>query len=234
MSTLSAKRNAENIPDCRTKKDFWNRWWNRTIKTKDGVDGWNAQLIYFREVIKLLTNSKSTFGFEILNEPEVFEISHYRKVGHYHDYMIKELRKLTDKQLLFCCALPHGVIDNPVLQALTRPTTKENVIYDCHSYPPSLSRMIYFKFISSLMGGIPLYMGELNSGFTPGTTLTQKQFSEYVKRFKKFRTCGWALWRWSYIYDRNIPAFNLSKITENRIEPNIFFTYFKNVLRTTK
>ena len=49
------------------------------------------------------------------------------------------------------------------------------------------------------MGDIPLYMGEFNSGFTPGTTLTQKQFSEYVKRFKKFRTCGWALWRWSYI-----------------------------------
>ena len=44
ISTFSVKRNAENIPDCRTKKDFWNRWWNRTIKTKDGVDGWNAQL----------------------------------------------------------------------------------------------------------------------------------------------------------------------------------------------
>ena len=55
------------------------------------------------------------------------------------------------------------------------------------------------------MGDIPLYMGEFNSGFTPGRPLTQKQFSEYVKRFKKFRTCGWALWRWSY---------NLSKITE--------------------
>ena len=80
----------------------------------------------------------------------MFEISHYRKVGHYHDYMIKELRKLTDKQLLFCWALPHGVIDNPVLQALTRPTTKENVIYDGHSYPPSLSILTNINSLSHI------------------------------------------------------------------------------------
>jgi hypothetical protein len=79
---------------------------------KRSADGWDAQLDYLKravKLLKLLKHRKSTFGFEILNEPEVYSISHYRKVGHYHDYMIKELRKITEKPLFFCWALPRKV-----------------------------------------------------------------------------------------------------------------------------
>jgi hypothetical protein len=130
--------------------------------------------------------------------------------------MIRELRKITDKPLFFCWALPRGVVDTPVLQVFVAPSTKDNVIYDGHAYPPSLSRMLYFRSIALLMGNIPLYMGEFNSGFTNGTTLTQNQVYEYVERFTSFAIYGWALWRWSYIQDQNIPAFNLTKIVNNR------------------
>jgi hypothetical protein len=231
MSAYYEKKIQGDNPDYSTKKDFWNRWWNHKMKTVDGVDGWDAQLYYLKDIVKLLKNRKSTFGFEVLNEPEVFEISHYRKVGRYHDYMIKELRKLTNKPLLFCWVLPHKVIDTPLLQALTSPTIKDNVIYDGHSYPPSLSRMIYFRSIALLMQNIPLYIGEFNSGFTKGVTLTQRQFSQYAKRFKNFRSCGWAFWRWSYIQDQNIPAFNLTRVIDNRIQPGIYFHYLINTLR---
>jgi hypothetical protein len=213
-------------PNYSTKKDFWNRWWNRKIKTINGVDAWDAQLDYLKDIIKLLKDRKYTFGFEVLNEPEVFEVSHYRKVGQYHDYMIKELREITDKPLFFCWALPRGVSDNPLLHVQTAPTIRDNVIYDGHSYPPSISRMIYFKLICLLMRNIPLYIGEFNSGYTNGSTLTQEQFSQYVKRFKNFGTCGWAFWRWSYIEDQNIPAFNLTKVINNRIQPGPNFKYF--------
>ena len=37
-----------------------------------------------------------------------------------------------------------------------------------------------------------------------------------------------------HIYDRNIPAFNLAKVMDNRIEPGTLFTYFKNKLKVTK
>jgi hypothetical protein len=226
MSGYYEKGTDGHIPNYSTKKDFWNKWWNRKIKTINGVDAWEAQLDYLKDIVKLLKNHKSTFGFEVLNEPEVFEISHYKKVGCYHDYMIKELRKLTDKPLLFCWALPHEVIDNPILQALTSPTIKDNLIYDGHSYPPSVFRMIYFKLITLLMRNIPLYIGEFNSGYTNGSTLTPEQFSQYVKRFKNFGTCGWAFWRWSYIEDQNIPAFNLTKVINDRIQPGPDFKYF--------
>jgi hypothetical protein len=81
---------------------------------------------------------------------------------------------------------------------------------------------------------VPLYVGEFSSGFTNGSILTEeKQVCQYVKRFKQFGVCGWALWRWSYIQDRNIPAFNLTKIIDNRIRPGVLFTYFRNAVRTT-
>jgi hypothetical protein len=131
------EKRTRNVPDHNSIRDFWNRWWNRQIKNTEGIDGWDAQVEYLK-IVNQLKDRKSTLGFEILNEPEVFSLSHYRKVGHYHDYVVKELRKITDKLLLFCWALLHGVFDNPLLQALVRPTYKDNnLIYDGHAYPPS-------------------------------------------------------------------------------------------------
>lgn len=233
MSNLCDKKTGNHIPPYFTKKDFWTKWWNRKIKTVNGMDGWDAQLDYLRNIVKRLDDHKSTYGFEVLNEPEVYRISDYRSVGRYHDYMIKELRKITNKPLMFCWALPRGkVIDNPLLQSLVSPAIRDNILYDGHSYPPSLSRMMYFRLISLLMGNIPIYMGEFNSGFTYGTTLTQEQLSEYVNRFRKFGIYGWALWRWSYREDRNIPAFNLTRIIDNRIQPGPLFKHYTSANQT--
>jgi Cellulase (glycosyl hydrolase family 5) len=233
MSRYYDRKAGNHVPDYCTKKDFWTKWWNRRVETVNGIEGWDAQLDYFINIVELLKNHKSTFGFEILNEPEVYNIFDYRKVRLYHDYMIKGLRRITDKPLLFCWALPHGgVVDTPILQALASPTLKDNIIYDGHSYPPSLSRMIYFRMVTLLMGNIPLYIGEFNSGFTNSATVTQEQLSEYVKRFRRFRTHGWAIWRWSYIQDQNIPAFNLTQIIDNRIQPGSHFTKFINAINT--
>src|SRR5215467_7563082 len=111
-----------------TKSDFWNKWWNRDIKTVDDRDGWDAQLDYLTTVVKYLNNRRSTVGFEILNEPEIFKLAHYRQVGRYHSYMSSEMRKITGKPLLLCWTLPHGVIDNPASQALVRSTGIDNNI----------------------------------------------------------------------------------------------------------
>ena len=108
---------------------------------------------------------------------------------------------------------------------------KDNIIYDGHSYPPSVSRMLYFRSVALLMGNIPLYIGEFNSGFKNGTTLTENQVDEYVDRFKAFGIYGWAMWRWSYIQDQNIPAFNLTTIVDSRIQPGIYFNYLIKCIR---
>jgi hypothetical protein len=182
-------------------------------------------------LVVVLKDRKSTLGFEILNEPEVFRLTDYYKVGVYHDFMVKEIRKITDKPLLFCWALSHGVIDNPILQALVAPATKDNVIYDGHAYPPSIDRMAYFRSISLLMGNVPLYIGEFNSGFIDGTSLTQDQVSGHIQNLKDFATYGWALWRWSYIPYKNISAFNMTQIVNSRIRPGPNFNYLKESIK---
>jgi hypothetical protein len=80
------------------------------------------------------------------------------------------------------------------------------------------------------MGNVPLYMGEINSGFTKNTVLTQDQVCEYLKRLERFGSQGWAFWRWSYIHDYNIPAFNMAITDNNRIRPGIYFSYLKNAI----
>ena len=234
MAKYFQKTTTGDKPKYDTKKHFWNKWWNRQIKTADEVDGWNAQLTYLVDVVRLLNHRKSTYGFEILNEPQVFATSYYQKIGKYYDYMINGIRKVTNKPLFFCRASPHRIIDNPVLQELASPRRKDNVIYDCHPYPPYTFYMLYYKLITLLMGKIPLYIGEFNSTLTKNVGFTERQMSQYLKRFKRFRTCGWALWRWSYIPDRNIQAFNMTEIRDNRICPGKYFKFFVNALKTTK
>jgi len=212
-------------PDYKTKKDFWDRWWNRNLQTVKGIDGWEAQASFLLKIVKLLDSRRSTFGFELLNEPAVFSFSHYRKIRTYYDYLIDNLRKVTNKPIFFCWAPPHGLVDTPIQQAMASPTNKQNIIFDCHPYPPSYTYILYFKLTSRLIGkNVPLYIGEFNSGKRFGSTL--RQISSYTKRLNTLGTLGWALWRWSYIKDQNIPAFNLTRIPNDRIEPNESFKSF--------
>jgi len=46
------------------------------------------------------------------------------------------------------------------------------------------------------------------------------------KKVQKLWDLGWAFWRWSYIEDQNIPAFNLTKVINDRIQPGPDFKYF--------
>src|SRR6185437_9249292 len=95
------EKNSENSPNRNTIKDFWNKWWNRKLRTRDNIDAWESQISFLKEIISYLRNKKSTFGFEILNEPQVYNILDYKKIGHYHNYAIRELRDSTNKPLFF-------------------------------------------------------------------------------------------------------------------------------------
>jgi len=84
------------------------------------------------------------------------------------------------------------------------------------------------------MRNVPLYLGEFNSGFTSGAILNQDQLSEYMNMCKKSEVYGCALWRWSYIHDQNIPAFNLARIVDGKIQPGTYFNYFVKALKEAK
>lgn len=232
-SLLSAnyQKNTGRRPNRNVIKDFWKKWWNHKIINRDNVDGWEAQISFVKEVVSYLNNKKSTFGFEILNEPQVYHVLDYNKVGNYHNYAMQELRKCTDKLLFFNAAISHIPFDNPILQSRVAPTTRVNTVYDVHMYPPSSYNMRFFRLVCSLLQNVQIYIGEFNSGYKYGANLSKNKLMNYLKTFHKFKLFGWALWRWYYTQDNNIPAFNLTKICNGKISQNINFCNLIEALR---
>ena len=86
--------------------------------------------------------------------------------------------------------------DNITKQPLpNRSRPEDSSAVNANSFSPSVDRMLYFISIALLMGNISLYIGEFNSGFTNGTTLSQNQVYEYLDGFKSFASYVLALWR---------------------------------------
>lgn len=231
------EKSSLNPPTHEDLEKFWNGWWDRKLITAEGKEGWDAQLEYFETVVKRVQDKKSTLGFEILNEPQVFRQGDFKVVGDYHYYIIKKLEAITDKPFFFCFTNSASLfaINLPTEQAKTIPLStasiKNNLILDVHPYPPSFLAMEFYKALSLLMNKIPIYIGEFNAGIKNGVTINEKQFVEYLNRLKNLSLYGCALWQWSYITDNDHPAFNITEIVDGKISPN---NNFKNLVKSIK
>ena len=103
-------------------------------------------------------------------------------------------------------------------QALVK--SKNKIIFDVHPYPPHHIVLLYYKLVSALMKNGIMFAGEFNSGVKENATINPKRHSQYIKRFLDFSLYGATFWWWSYEIDKAHPAFNLTKVAENRICPN--------------
>lgn len=235
INSFEPDPNSSNKPSIQQLKKFWDGWWDRKLKTTEGKDAWDAQLDFILEVIKRVKNKNSTAGFEILNEPQVFRQVDFRKVGNYNDYIIKNISPVTDKPLLFCFTFGGtlGVINFPWEQAKTKPSAnvRNTIIFDVHPYPPNFLTMGYYKILSSLMNNVTTYVGEFNAGTRELVTINERQFKGYIQSLKKFKAYAAAFWEWSYKVDKTHPAFNLTKVIDDKIYPNRNFENFFNITR---
>jgi hypothetical protein len=227
------KQTSENSLEPPSKTDltkFWNDWWDRKIKNSELKDGWEMQLEFLQTVIERVNHKKSTFGFEILNEPQVFRQKDFKIVGNYHYYFLKNLEVLTDKTLFFCYTSSGSstAINFPWEQAKTKPSIdiKNHVIFDVHPYPPYYVTILYYKLISVLMRNNLLFIGEFNSGIGKNTTVNLSQYKKYLTTLKNSSIQGAALWYWSHLIDNDHPSFNLTKIDNQKIYPNDNFENF--------
>jgi hypothetical protein len=211
-------------PNKRELETFWNQWWDRKAVNSENKDGWESQRDLLKIVISKLNNKKSTFGFEILNEPQVYRSSDFKKVSEYHNFMVENLEKHTEKPFFFSCAHSNSArsFGFPWRQSKIRPTikTKNRMIFDIHPYPPHYIVLLYYKLVSTLMENDEMFAGEFNSGVKENATINPKQHAQYTKRFVGFSLHGATFWWWSYETDSAHPAFNLTKVAENRIHPN--------------
>jgi hypothetical protein len=219
---------------------WWTKWWNHTITDNRGIDGWILQIGFLKKVIETVENHRSTLGYEILNEPQIQSADQWEKIGKYNTFVANELRKITNKTLVFDMTIPvvfHDLKINMTSANIAKllPENKNNIVFKISLYGIPTVRSYAEQKINLLSGltnitGVPLYIGEWNDVSreerinVEGKTvkeinqeisdLNQIDADIMTKKFKDIGVWGWAFWNWSYLPDS--PAdFNLITVTLN-------------------
>ena len=212
---------------------------DRKISNEIFEEGWELQRDFVLKVIDKVNNNQSTYGFEILNEPQVYRLVDFKKVSSYHDFMIEGIARHTEKPIYFSYVYSNTFesLGFPWRQSKIKPTInpKNQIVFDIHPYPPYHIILLYYKLVSLLMKSKIIFAGEYNAGVNEHITINQMQHSQYFKNLFDFAVHGATLWWWSFEQDNNHPAFNLTKVKDDQIQPNENFEYFcKSIKRILK
>ena len=222
---------------------WWTNWWNRTILDQNNkIDGWNLQANFLKNIVKLLDNHNSTYGYEILNEPQIFSEDQWSKIGKYYKYMIDELRKQTNKTIVIDMTIPITFKNSSI--NLTSENMAKIIPQDSNSiFKISLygipndnnyqEQKLELLLNVSKIAKIPIYIGEWNhvdrekkatiaNNTTDDTSkinasksdLSQEESDFFVNKFNSLKVYGWAFWNWNYV---NTPPqnFNLINVTKS-------------------
>jgi hypothetical protein len=222
---------------------WWTNWWNRNIIDQNNkIDGWNLQANFLKTIVKLLDNYNSTYGYEILNEPQIFSQDQWSKIGKYYKYMTNELRKQTNKTIVLDMTIPIK-FEDPAINLTSENMAKmipqdSNSIFKISLYGIPNDNNYQEKKLELLLNvskiaKIPIYVGEWNhvdrekkSTISNNTTddtskinasksdLSQEESDFFVNKFNSLKVYGWAFWNWNYV---NTPPqnFNLINVTKS-------------------
>src|ERR1051325_1656 len=112
---------------------WWTKWWDRSIKSTNGTDGWTLQANFLKKVVEIVDKHPSTLGYEILSEPQIHSKDQWSKIGLYNTFMTDQLRKVTAKTIIYSVNLP---LDQKVMTELSgqnmarmAPQNKKNVVF---------------------------------------------------------------------------------------------------------
>ena len=115
---------------------FWDDFFNN--KVRNVPDAWSLQANYMKAVIERVDKYDNVLGYEILNEPHLWKKEHYTDLGEYHTAIVKKLRQVTDKTIIFTRETTHGSYNrDPDYEKLILPLDPDkNVMYWPHTYQP--------------------------------------------------------------------------------------------------
>ena len=237
---------------------WWTNWWNRTIIDQNNtIDGWNLQANFLKNIVKLLDNHNSTYGYEILNEPQIFSEDQWSKIGKYYKYMIDELRNQTNKTIVIDMTIPITFKNSSI--NLTSENMAKIIPQDSNSiFKISLygipkdnnyqEQKLELLLNVSKIAKIPIYIGEWNhvdrekkatiaNNTTDDTSkinasksdLSQEESDFFVNKFNSLKVYGWAFWNWNYV---NTPPqnFNLINVTKSG---DILTTKYLHILKNS-
>lgn len=234
--------------DSETAKVWWTNWWNRSISSADGQDGWTLQANFLKQVVNLLDKHPSTLGYEILSEPQIHGNDQWEKVGQFNTFMVNELRNVTSKTLAYSQQVPAG-IKEPTIDVVSEnmakmaPSNKENVVYKASLYgiptDSYQSQRLSILVDASELAGVPLYIGEWNNvqrvpsgdvrAIDPtASNITPQDIDLFLTTFDRLGVWGAAFWIWNFMPNPT-PNFNLITVNEQgQIVPTQYYEMLKN------
>ena len=157
-------------PKSAVSQTWWTNWWNNAM-TVNGTDGWTLQLDFLKKIVSITDKHPSTLGYEILSEPQVHSEDQWAKIGKYNTFMTDELRKLTNKTIIYSMNIPidlkSSINVNASNLAKMTPQNKQNVVFKFSLYgiPDDgyQSDKLQLFENASRIAGVPLYIGEWNN-----------------------------------------------------------------------
>jgi hypothetical protein len=192
-------------------------------------------------------------GYEILSEPQVHSSDQWEKIGSFNNFMVNELRKITQKTLAYSMNIPVDLKSpigvNPTNLAEMAPVNKTNVVFKISLYglpePDSYQgdRLAIFLRTSELTQ-VPLYIGEWNNVLREASineegervfninpersNISQEEANLIVQTFKDIDAWGMAYWQWR-LQTHQVDNYNLVNVTDSgTISTTSYFEILKN------
>ncbi len=208
-----------------TAGPFWNAFLSNDIVIDDRKV-WDLQAEFFSKVIDKVDVYKSVAGYEILNEPHLYDSSQYEKLGNYHTYMAGVIRDATDKKIFFDRETTRGFPRQPSLEYKIVPRGVSDLVYAPHLYsvpmPGSQAEKQLDNFYQwSEEWEVEILVGEWAAG-------TQAETDIFVKAFKA-REFGWTYYAWKPTADRGGGS---ELYQSDSSPPTVYLEYLTNSLDT--
>ena len=233
----------------KSAKIFWNDWWKKAVKDKQGKDGWKLMAEFLKKIVLTVDNHSSTLGYEILSEPHVHNQGQWSKIGKFNSFITKELRNITSKTIVYSMNVPIDLNSKIKISAKNlakmAPSNKDNVVFkisvygdpDKHGY----QKKRFGLFLrTSHLAGVPLYVGEWNNvvrtkqgGITKLnphlSELTKTDAKQILKALKRADVWGTAFWRWDYQHI-DTASFNLVSDKNGKLVPTRYLGILKGAV----
>jgi hypothetical protein len=198
-------------------KVFFSDFLNNTV-SYNGISAWDLQAQFMNKVIAQVDKYTSVLGYEIINEPTLYDYSQYQKIGNYHTYIAQKIRPNTGKYIFFTAERTVGVNRDHVLDQLIVPRGASKIAFAPHIYSTLSAgsgaewQMKKWKENAQKWGGIPIFIAE----WANDSTASMKTNIDYFSSSKQ----GWCYWAYTP-YDLNKSYYQL---IDSNSQPTTYLT----------
>lgn len=208
-------------------KNFWDDLYDNAINY-NGSTAWDLQADFMSKVINRVDKYDNVIGYELLNEPHIYDNSQFEKLGKYHTYIAEKLRKITEKAILFDRATityAGSTITERLyeFERLLAPSGITNIVFAPHLYSApqqgSWAEKTVGKFesLAQEWGNIPVFMGEWAAD-------TKDDMRAFLGTFKE-KKFGWTYFSW------NSSSEDPKRLIDQNFKPTAYLVYLLDTYR---